>query len=738
MKIKLLSILFTIAVIPVWAQQAPSSLSCRTSPTAIELSWEQSGFDKTTLFNESELITHHGVGYAGSDVSMYRYQTVGVSAYHQANFKVAEDFTLFDYDEEYDAAYVSDLVFYVFPQTFFDYTESPVTEVFVEIYDNSPMDGGQLIYSTNANVKKKDMFINAFRLAYNDSFTNRYMPLYEITADLGLVLPTGGPYWFTITYNADQNCFVPTRTALNEFVSGNALLYENDSWSWISSNPDNNPGLAFKINGTWFFYDNPQVIGFNIYRNGVKVNDFLVTETRFIDNGLVEEAIYNYMVEAVFSDETTLMSGSLEAYTTPMLGIEDFTINVNVNEIQLDWEQPVNDDNAYVTYNIYLDEQFIQNVDDTHFSRGFFEQGSYSFRIDAVYFNGLIIPGESHMVNVTDCFPPTNIEATVCDNLDVTLTWDEPLEEYRTATFSGEMTDFLTTAGFYCEWAIAQRYLPEDLEPYDGLAITQVEFIAGGPDNVYSIQIYTDNGFGGPDNLIYNQQIQSFKIDAINRIYLETPVVIDADEVLWVVVDCCQTSQGRVFGMSDVIVDMKGNLLYMDWGSDDTAGWNTNDSSGCITIYLGGDSKVSSDKRDGRTYNIFRDNTPIVANLAENTYSDHSLEIDTYIYGIQSVNDNCISAIKEISVNVGNDGVDEMESSGSVAYPNPGKDVLNIRTALQNARIEVYDLNGKLIYNQEITDNITTIITTSWPSGTYIWKVIANGKEAESGKWIKQ
>lgn len=155
MKIKLLSILFTIAVIPVWAQQAPSSLSCRTSPTAIELSWEQSGFDKTTLFNESELITHHGVGYAGSDVSMYRYQTVGVSAYHQANFKVAEDFTLFDYDEEYDAAYVSDLVFYVFPQTFFDYTESPVTEVFVEIYDNSPMDGGQLIYSTNANVKRK-------------------------------------------------------------------------------------------------------------------------------------------------------------------------------------------------------------------------------------------------------------------------------------------------------------------------------------------------------------------------------------------------------------------------------------------------------------------------------------------------------------------------------------------------------------------------------------------------------
>ena len=64
--------------------------------------------------------------------------------------------------------------------------------------------------------------------------------------------------------------------------------------------------------------------------------------------------------------------------------------------------------------------------------------------------------------------------------------------------------------------------------------------------------------------------------------------------------------------------------------------------------------------------------------------------------------------------------------------------MLNIRTALQNARIEIYDLTGKVVYNQEITDNITSITTTSWPSGTYIWKVISNGREAESGKWIKE
>ena len=74
----------------------------------------------------------------------------------------------------------------------------------------------------------------------------------------------------------------------------------------------------------------------------------------------------------------------------------------------------------------------------------------------------------------------------------------------------------------------------------------------------------------------------------------------------------------------------------------------------------------------------------------------------------------------------------------AVAYPNPGKDVLNIKTGLKDARVEVYDMNGRMIYNQEITDNVIVINTTSWPAGSYVWKVVADGKEAESGKWIKE
>ena len=82
----------------------------------------------------------------------------------------------------------------------------------------------------------------------------------------------------------------------------------------------------------------------------------------------------------------------------------------------------------------------------------------------------------------------------------------------------------------------------------------------------------------------------------------------------------------------------------------------------------------------------------------------------------------------------------------ATAYPNPGKDVLNNRTALQDARVEVYDLNGRLMHGQEITGNITAIPAEAWPAGVYVWKVYisdggpstGSGTLVETGKWVKE
>ena len=98
---------------------------------------------------------------------------------------------------------------------------------------------------------------------------------------------------------------------------------------------------------------------------------------------------------------------------------------------------------------------------------------------------------------------------------------------------------------------------------------------------------------------------------------------------------------------------------------------------------------------------------------------------------------NCLIKItKETLV-----GIEEAHDAGfavAMAYPNPGVNTLNIRTALKNARVEVYDLNGRLIHSQTLTENVTAIDATDWTEGVYVWKVYTNNKEVENGKWIKE
>ena len=75
----------------------------------------------------------------------------------------------------------------------------------------------------------------------------------------------------------------------------------------------------------------------------------------------------------------------------------------------------------------------------------------------------------------------------------------------------------------------------------------------------------------------------------------------------------------------------------------------------------------------------------------------------------------------------------------AVAYPNPGGDVMNIRTSLRNCTLQVYDMQGRMVHQQEITDDVTSVDASSWKSGTYVWKLTINNEQltVEEGKWVK-
>ena len=87
--------------------------------------------------------------------------------------------------------------------------------------------------------------------------------------------------------------------------------------------------------------------------------------------------------------------------------------------------------------------------------------------------------------------------------------------------------------------------------------------------------------------------------------------------------------------------------------------------------------------------------------------------------------------------------VDEAHANGlslAIAYPNPGGNEMHFRTAVENATVEVYDMNGRLVAQQPVTETETVLDATDWAAGTYVWKVVSTQttREIESGKWVKE
>lgn len=82
--------------------------------------------------------------------------------------------------------------------------------------------------------------------------------------------------------------------------------------------------------------------------------------------------------------------------------------------------------------------------------------------------------------------------------------------------------------------------------------------------------------------------------------------------------------------------------------------------------------------------------------------------------------------------------VEETEQNSFSIYPNPSKDVLNIKLALNNKslKIEVFDILGKLVYHTNSTNN-KSINTSNWNSGLYFVK-ISSGNSEITKRFVKE
>jgi len=88
-------------------------------------------------------------------------------------------------------------------------------------------------------------------------------------------------------------------------------------------------------------------------------------------------------------------------------------------------------------------------------------------------------------------------------------------------------------------------------------------------------------------------------------------------------------------------------------------------------------------------------------------------------------------------------GTDDFETIrlSIIAYPNPTASVLNLSFSaldLPDPRLELYDLNGKLLRKQDITLKETPIMMEDFPVAMYILKVYSGSREVKNFKILKR
>jgi hypothetical protein len=75
------------------------------------------------------------------------------------------------------------------------------------------------------------------------------------------------------------------------------------------------------------------------------------------------------------------------------------------------------------------------------------------------------------------------------------------------------------------------------------------------------------------------------------------------------------------------------------------------------------------------------------------------------------------------------------------AYPNPTTDFLTLEVKefeLSNLRFQLCDMSGKLLQNEKITSNQTSIVMSNLVTATYFVKVVQGNKEVKTFKIIKK
>lgn len=185
------------------------------------------------------------------------------------------------------------------------------------------------------------------------------------------------------------------------------------------------------------------------------------------------------------------------------------------------------------------------------------------------------------------------------------------------------------------------RFEPSDLVDATGLSLTSVTFIPHEPQTIctYYVKVWqggsiiNDTTFN-PGTLLTEQEVTTaMQMDVLNTILLNTPIVIDPTQELWIGIRC-NTTAGFPLGASDNdVVTNKGELITID------SIWSTLAASALEynwTII----GTLSDPNNAISGYNLYKDDVMVNTSVLTSTHFLDSVPTGTYEYGVTAVYGN--------------------------------------------------------------------------------------------------
>lgn len=538
--------------------------------------------------------------------------------------------------------------------------------------------------------------------------------------------------WDTILQN-ELNHGRPVYYAASNDAGGHAFIcdgYDNDgyyhfNWGWNGSH--NGYFLIDSLNPSYVFSDNHRIItGIDASGEFIRCSkDYLIS---VVPVGTTGEVTKVDVRGHDLTDSITIMSNG-----EFMVGANDSTFSAMVS-------LPPQGGSFYVVYAPSMTTQ----AQTTEIVNIILTSGNVS---DTVFCYGAAYEDI--------CLAPQDVIGVRQDSV-VNLSWVEPYSyenNLTPVTISQDSADYQTFWSYGGDRTICMvhRYDVNDLVPYHNYLLKSISFVPANDGTSFRLVVYK-GGYIDSDSDIYdggiqivNQEIPAsiLKRNVWNTVQLNTPVLVDASEELWFGFIAYTTgNDGFVLVTTDSCVFNKADLFWLADGYDSGTGYHDDWYNFCDY----GDFKIKGCLEQISAelvhYDIYRNNE-LIGSTTSTDFIDENPIYTSCNYSVYAVWDNNCSHDATVTL-PSVVSVPTMDAANfMLLYPNPASNILSVQLSdwiseSSNTEIQLFDMYGKLLQVVPVTEETTRFNLTSYASGIYFVKAVANGQTVAVQKVVRK